>query len=352
MGDIRARNAANLLFISRDLLRKDVSNRVISYQADIKTLVSKMSDLIINVSDPRGFVYSLISLARDTHDPKDFSPDYKKSGLGVCIDLIGHVIRTKQSLDVICRPWAPLIPGLPSWVQPRAWPKYTFDSYANEVQASAGTFVGLNGCSFYSASNQSFACAEISKSSESGYILRARGFIADTVVQRQDCASQGRIPRNWDLLLLGRRDSTLRSWIMSFFAPHMDLSLMSHILLVGKPLSGHRPPESYTKICEASMFLIREISWGYGYSIYELRERLLGRDFPDNSRRTAASINAHIKYLSAQPEPLDFLQRVAECVWNRRLIKTSEDRFGLVPKSTEKNDLIAILLGCSVPLVF
>jgi len=90
MGDIPARNAANLLFISRDLLRRDGSNRVISYQANIETVFSKTSDL--NVSDPRDFVYSLIYLARDTHDPKDFSPDYKKFDLGVCIDLIGHVI--------------------------------------------------------------------------------------------------------------------------------------------------------------------------------------------------------------------------------------------------------------------
>jgi len=57
----------------------------------------------------------------------------------------------------------PLIPGLPSWVQPRAWPKYTFDSQGNEIQASPGTFVGLNGISFYSASNQSFTRVEISK---------------------------------------------------------------------------------------------------------------------------------------------------------------------------------------------
>jgi hypothetical protein len=89
------------------------------------------------------------------------------------------------------------------------------------------------------------------KSSESGYILRTRSFIADTVVQRQNYASQGRIPRNWDLLLLSHWDSTLRSWIMSFFAAHMDPSPISQILLAGKTLNGHRPPESYTKICGA-----------------------------------------------------------------------------------------------------
>ena len=49
--------------------------------------------------------------------------------------------------------------------------------------------------------------------------------------------------------------------------------------------------------------------------------------------------------------PIDFLQRVADCVWNRHLIKTSENRFSLVPKAIETNDLIAILQDCSIPVV-
>jgi hypothetical protein len=100
--------------------------------------------------------------------------------------------------------------GLPSWVQSRVWPKNTFDLGGEEHQPSGGTFVGLGGSSFYNESKQSFSNAEIFKSSESGYILRARSFIVDTVVQIQACAAQGKIPKDWFLTRLGSSLGLLR----------------------------------------------------------------------------------------------------------------------------------------------
>jgi hypothetical protein len=197
-----------------------------------------------------------------------------------------------------------------------------------EHQASGGTFVRLGGSLFYNTSKQSFINAEISKSSESGYILRARGFI-DTVVQIQACAAQGKI---------------LKDWSLSFFAP-LDLSFMGQFLVAGKTLNENRPPESYANVFENILPLIFPDS--IFYSIYDLRRPLLGRPLEIKYSNLAENPT----YLSVQPEALNFLQRVADCVWNRRVIKTSENRFGLVPKATETNDLIAFLLGCSIPVV-
>ena len=50
----------------------------------------------------------------------------------------------------------------------------------------------------------------------------------------------------------------------------------------------------------------------------------------------------------------EFLRRVSTVVWNKRLFLSYgkyKYRFGLAPNAVEVNDIICILLGCSVPVV-
>ena len=47
----------------------------------------------------------------------------------------------------------------------------------------------------------------------------------------------------------------------------------------------------------------------------------------------------------------EFLRRMQAVIWNRCLLKTRDNRIGLVNQSTQRNDLICILYGCSVPIV-
>lgn len=68
----------------------------------------------LHVSDPRDFIYSLVSLARSTYDFSALTPDYKKAPLAVRVELIDHVVRTRKYLDLICYPWAPNGLKLPS----------------------------------------------------------------------------------------------------------------------------------------------------------------------------------------------------------------------------------------------
>jgi len=51
---------------------------------------------------------------------------------------------------------------------------------------------------------------------------------------------------------------------------------------------------------------------------------------------------------------IEFLRRVSAVVWNKRLFLSCgkfKHRFGLAPNAVEVNDIICILLGCSVPVV-
>jgi len=47
-----------------------------------------------------------------------------------------------------------------------------------------------------------------------------------------------------------------------------------------------------------------------------------------------------------------FLDRVMAVVWDRKLVKTEKlKRLALLPSKAEKNDVICILYGCSVPVL-
>lgn len=54
--------------------------------------------------------------------------------------------------------------------------------------------------------------------------------------------------------------------------------------------------------------------------------------------------------LIGQLELLEFLQRVGDCAWNKRLTKSSANKMGLVPEEIRKGGVVVIRLGCSVPI--
>ena len=53
-------------------------------------------------------------------------------------------------------------------------------------------------------------------------------------------------------------------------------------------------------------------------------------------------------------EMVAFLERVQEVIWNRKFFLLKHDeklRFGLGPSKAQKDDIVCILFGCSVPVV-
>jgi len=51
------------------------------------------------------------------------------------------------------------------------------------------------------------------------------------------------------------------------------------------------------------------------------------------------------------PDAVEFIGRARSSTWNRRFVITKERRMGLAPPRTQRNDIICILLGCSVPII-
>jgi hypothetical protein len=79
--------------------------------------------LTFDTTDPRDIIYAVLSIAKDaaTHSntsnktlprsPDEPSPpvaDYKKSLIEVCKDFVAYCVYTSDSLDIICRHWAPV----------------------------------------------------------------------------------------------------------------------------------------------------------------------------------------------------------------------------------------------------
>jgi hypothetical protein len=66
--------------------------------------------------DPRDIVYSLLALT-DLRSV-DIRVDYKRSAVAVLVDAVEHTMHSGAALTLIGKPWAPDIPGLPSWIIP------------------------------------------------------------------------------------------------------------------------------------------------------------------------------------------------------------------------------------------
>ena len=69
--------------------------------------------------DPRDTVYAVLSLARTVKGVEPIRPQYFKSAIDVFVDVIEYIIKTEKSLCLIYVPWAPDIPGLPTWIIPK-----------------------------------------------------------------------------------------------------------------------------------------------------------------------------------------------------------------------------------------
>jgi hypothetical protein len=95
------------------IVRKSANGRVIQRLCTMETLISDVAQL--EVTDPRDTVYAIMTLAKDVKQPEE-RPDYSKSVKEVCKDLISHTVNSFGSLDIICRPWAPVSLDLPSWI--------------------------------------------------------------------------------------------------------------------------------------------------------------------------------------------------------------------------------------------
>ncbi|KAI0384304.1 heterokaryon incompatibility protein-domain-containing protein [Hypomontagnella monticulosa] len=373
VGNISALPAYRLVQNVSGLYRQlSGKNRVAQYT--LEQLVCFL--VIFQSSEPRDIIYAMLGIASDVqpsyeetssgqspsgiqtgHEPSKFLVRYEEDILSVYIRFLEHAMKTSRSLDILCRPWAPVVTkealeatnesqeknkepqagaggtpvetettaekALPSWILDVTRKPFRATTGGKMVRYNADPFVGpaVRG-KFYTASGsltQKFRennWPQIDRSSKS---ITVDGFELGRATKILDLAVHGSIPPSW--LSCG-------GWKNAKQLPPQELW---RTLVADRTSAGLDPEPAYPSIIQSAVL---EKGVEYGINTNEF---------------------IHEKDNSAYHE---VFRRVQAVVWNRKLIRAKlldkygpGEPLGLVPAGTREDDLIYIVDGCSVPLV-
>lgn len=253
-----------------------------------------------------------------------FLVDYEAPYVAVYKRFISFCISNASpfcKLDILCRPWAPepteFEEDVPSWICTMASSPHRLvekDLVGKRlVRRNADSLVGMPGAPRYNASNkagptngsQAFKFHEsVSRS------MFVEGFILDEIDKMELPSQLGNIPPEWP---------KLAGWLDRDTLPP---EAFWRTLVANRDQNGDEPPPYYPRAC-------REVF----------------QEFVDDTLDTSTMLVQSSTIITK------FLSRVQAVIWNRRLVRTRAGQLGLVPKDTSPSDVIAILDGCSVPVI-
>ena len=240
-------------------------------------------------------------------------------------ELVGPRQKEKKAKQQAGEP-EPSLP-LPLWISSLSGAAHAIISQAGLVSSkidriNADTLVGLP------TSNQSlernYNAAEtrevelkslryVKRPGMNHWSLYVKGFVLDRVVDTQPASQDGAIPRKW--AKAGGWDNV----------PDVDPpDEFWRTLVADRGRDGKNPPVYYSRACKDSF---------------------AKGGFKTGSVNTTALINNERCSIIAQ-----FCRRVQAVIWNRCLITTESHRLGLAGQDVQREDIIAILYGCSVPV--
>jgi hypothetical protein len=444
----RALGANTLVDATTNLFRRSNDGERIQHRlVDLEVLVSSMF-LAFEASEPRDTIYAVLSLAKDTmprpkskgrppwmEDTKHYAavkilkavfcgmafvykyftsgpiakelssppdpysvyldnriaPDYEKSLTDVCADFMEYCIETSDSLDILCRHWAPMpkrltkreklqlkIEGrqeekehMPTWIPSIEGHVYGEPLGVFEGRKNADSLVGGVERQYqqhYRASKGLPPAVEFGKSKQKATDDEAIEGTSNqnlTVDQGEAEASDTKTAKQ-TLLRVNKFDGTLH--IKGF-------KLDTIVNLSGRVLNGVIPHEAF----EFGGWPKKSKDSVYPEDAPERLWRTLVADRgPDgtnaptwyrracreclNHTNTNGDLNTNeFKDLGLDDTPRTmklFLERVRGVVWCRKFFLTSgketEKRgshYGLAPSGARENDIICIFFGCSVPVV-
>ncbi|KAF7512124.1 hypothetical protein GJ744_002286 [Endocarpon pusillum] len=265
-----------------------------------------------------------VGLLRGRVRHKIFHVDYeKKTFYEVCEDFIAFSIKSSQSLDMLCRPWAPDVEDLPdgdrddlpSWICPLSKSPFRPRPDGNYDRVNADLLVGDPESRPKLYNSARGTAPEFHRFVDRR--LYVHGFVLDTVSDLKSPAIEGNIPHEW--LAFGGWSKLKEQPPESFW----------RTLVADRDEKGHNPPSYYGRACRQSF----------------------SQRTPGGSLNTTNLINNHER----NKIMTDYLKRVQSVVWMKKLMKSAghdgEKLIGLVPNEAEKGDLICIVRGCSVPLL-
>ena len=339
--------ATRLVDATHNLFRKSDNGDILEKVLSLEVLMSDFSSF--QVSRPHDVIYAILVLAKNIRslqkpsesanihraqganptfekaarlfrkqiDEIPFVIDYDKDFLDLCKDFLTFTINDGGSLDILCRPWAPEIKGraLPSWLMTTAHPAFSMRPDGYYGRTNADTLVGnpgqgkrnYNACSTTKVNDKWGFGEEVKKHS-----LVVDGFVVDVVELIKGSSQNGLIPKDW--LDIG-------GWKNLTAAPPTKFW---RTLVADRGPNGSNCLRVYPRAC-----------------------RSLIPSMPGGDISTTTLLNNATSAIFAK-----FLRRVQSVICTRRLFKTGHHGFlGLAPEKTNKEDLICILFGCSVPVV-
>jgi hypothetical protein len=317
-----------------------------------------LEDLVCNVSlifqttDPKDAIYSVLGLARDperpllqseqekigshakeaefvdsatTHLaalrerlPKSILPvDYSKSFFEVCRDFWSFTMDSTKSLDLLCRPWTPIVYSseqMPSWMINRNNAPFSCEIDGKLVRTGPDSLVGLSSQqrNIYEASG-SIPC-QWSLPAELDRALLVDGFVFDEIGVLSEPCINGNIPLSWLDFGCWKDGST----------PLFDRFWRT--LVADRDSKGGPVPAWYSRACEELFTLL------------------------DKAGDLTTEKSSQAEKLPSTVE--EILRRMVAVVWNRKMMLTrTREYLGLTPGSACPGDLICIIFGCSVPVV-
>jgi hypothetical protein len=307
--------------------------------------------------DEQDAIYSLLNLANDTSSPLHrIIPDYRKSILGVYTDFIMHCFHHSESLDILCRPWAPVPSShaqndredstsvqsslmLPSWVASRDNLPYGDPSLRLKHRIHGNCLVGSSSKRTYNAHCGSKPILVKWPTEDRPYSLFVKGFVL-TEVSRRSSRMANSIVTTECLEILVAMSCKRQIDYEEYSFPDS----IWRTLCADRDNKGERAPCIYRD----AMLGIARINNGN----HELH--------PDTSpiaSRTSIDVEELLQHPGLSAPCKEFLLVARDVVWNRRTFRSKpladmgKALVGLIPQNARVGDRICILYGCSVPVV-
>ncbi|KAH8600092.1 heterokaryon incompatibility protein-domain-containing protein [Bisporella sp. PMI_857] len=309
-----------------NLVQRSSDGAVIKRRCSIEVLVTTLSAL--KTSHLSDTIYALIPLAKDASNIKI---DYSKDSVDVFVDFVAQCIKSSQSLDIICRHWAPTaLDGIssPTWILSASGSPFGDSSQFWGDRVNGDSFVGTPGSPIYNASagiGLPLDIATVGYSLTGNIVdvaprtILAKGIQIDTISELGARSIQGIIYRETlemgGLRMSGRDDRFDRSAVPD---------ALWRTLVADRGADGNRPPPWYRQA-----FL-------HCLDFVTLDHDIMTPTLVEHSPRLVK----------------EFLRRVQAVIWNRKFFQTRErSLFGLAPSQARHGDIVCILSGCSVPVV-
>jgi hypothetical protein len=285
--------------------------------------------------------------------------NYRKCLRDVCADFIEYCIEHSNSLDILCRHWAPQprlsrhsdMVVMPSWILPITGAAFGGPEQSLRSRVNGDSFVGgTERRGHYTASGNlppvfKFGKTNAVQEVDEEEVTPIPGtYTSISKDQKKELPPRfdgtlkvkgfqlGVIEKTAPMVgpVISRTALELCGWYKG--QPAADLDQVWRILVANRGPDGTNPPNWYRRACKACL------EW------YD--------DEPEDTFNTNTLRNMQ----RAPAGKVEFLDRVQEVVWNRNVIRTrpvNNDRpyIGIAPQESQKGDIICIFFGCSVPVV-